>query len=372
MLADFNVVRPLATADAITGGTLPYMAPEHRLAMFRQPGGRVDERSDIFSLGVVLHELATGLCRLRWPSAAGVSRELAAVIRRCLELDATRRYQTAGELATALTGAWELLAARRALPAPGPIGRRVLAKPGLALALASVLPHVAATIVNIAYNEAQIHFTPEQKRAFLWTIAGYNSFAYPVCVGTAFWLCWRIARELRLPDVDTPRRHVRQLGWWAVSLAALGWLPGGIVFPFMIDLMAGPIGWQMYAHFVVSFWLAGLIGIVFSYLGIEYVAFRALFPRLGNPDGYSPAKAWAELRPLTTPFGFFLLLACAVPLAGAVLLIVLADGPMTLGFRMLVAGLIGAGVAGVGIAERITRRLRELAAVWQRNSTNNA
>ena len=60
----------------------------------------------------------------------------------------------------------------------------------------------------------------------------------------------------------------------------------------------------------------------------------------------------------------WLLLACAVPLAGAVLLIVFADERMTLGFRLLVATLIGVGVAGVGIAERVTRRLRELAAIW--------
>ena len=251
-------------------------------------------------------------------------------------------------------------------PAPGPIGRWVNAQPGRALALAAVLPHVAATVVNIAYNDTQIQFTtPDQKRAFLGVILGYNLIAYPICVGTACWLCWRIARALRREGVDTVRRYVRQLGWWAIGLGALGWLPGGVVFPLVIDFLAGPVGWPVYVHFIVSFTLAGLIGVVFSYLAIEYVAFRALFPRLGNPDGFARAKAWAELRPLTAPFGFFLLLASAVPLAGAVLLIVLADGPMTLGFRLLVAGLIGAGVAGVGIAERLTRKLRELAAVWR-------
>jgi hypothetical protein len=31
----------------------------------------------------------------------------------------------------------------------------------------------------------------------------------------------------------------------------------------------------------------------------------------------------------------------------------------------LVTGLIGLGVAGVGVAERFTRQLRALAAVWQ-------
>ena len=366
MLADFNVSFDRARHPTPVGGTLPYMAPEHYLAMFRQPGGRVDERSDIFSLGVVLHELATGELpsRQRRPLDQ-VPRELAAVIQRCLEGDAAKRYQSAGELALALAGAWQLLAARRALPAPGPLGRRVLAHPVAALALAAVAPHLVASLVNITYNGVQIRFTPEQERAFPWLVAGYNLIAYPLCFGTGCVLFWRIARALRQPGVDDARRRVRRLGWWAIALGTLGWLPGAIVFPLALDLAAGPVGWPMYAHFAVSFTLAGLIGVVFSYLAIEYVAFRALLPRLGNPDGFTRARMWDELRPLTTPFGFFLLLACAVPLAGAILLVVLADGPMTLGFRLLVAGLIGAGVAGVGIAERLTRKLRELAAIWQ-------
>jgi serine/threonine protein kinase len=365
MLADFNVSFDRARRPTPVGGTLPYMAPEHYLAMFRQPGGRVDERSDVFSLGVVLHELATGELpsRERRPLER-VPRELAAVIQRCLEADAAKRYQSAGELAAALAGASELLSAQRALPAPGMLGRRISAHPVTALALAAVVPHLAASLVNIAYNGVQIQFTPAQERVFPWLVAGYNLIAYPLCFGTGCVLFWRIARALQQPEVDVARERVRRLGWWAIALGALGWLPGAIVFPLVLDLTAGPAGWPMYAHFAVSFTLAGLIGVVFSYLAIEYVAFRALFPRLGNPDGFSVARAWAELRPLTAPFGFFLLLACAVPLAGAVLLIVLADGPMTLGFRLLVAGLIGAGVAGVGIAERVTRKLRELAAVW--------
>jgi len=370
MLADFNVSFDRARAPTPVGGTMPYMSPEHGLAWLRQPGGRVDERSDIFSLGVVLHELATGSLPVRGRNSLdSIPRELAVVIRRCLEMDAARRYQSAGELAAALTGAWQLLAARRALPAPGRIGRWVNAHPARALAAAAIVPHIIATIVNIAYNEAQIPFaTAEQKRAFLWVIPAYNSIAYPVCVGTACVLCWRIARALRRGDLDDARRRVRNLGWWAIGLAALGWFPGGVVFPLAIDRAVGGVTTEMYAHFAVSFALAGLIGIVFSYLGVQYVAFRALFPRLSNPDGYSPAREWSELRPLIAPLGLMLVLACAVPLAGAVLLIVLAEDQMTLGFRLLVATLIGVGVAGVGIAERVVRRLRELAAIWQRDA----
>ena len=78
----------------------------------------------------------------------------------------------------------------------------------------------------------------------------------------------------------------------------------------------------------------------------------------------------ARFAPFITSIGVMLLLACAVPLAGAVLLIAFADERMTLGFRLLVATLIGVGVAGVGIAERVTRRLRELAAIWRHNAGN--
>jgi hypothetical protein len=58
-------------------------------------------------------------------------------------------------------------------------------------------------------------------------------------------------------------------------------------------------------------------------------------------------------------------------MTGAVLLVVLAEGPMPLGFRLFVAGLIGFGVAGVGIAERLTRRLSRLASVWDAGADND-
>ena len=224
--------------------------------------------------------------------------------------------------------------------------------------------------MNIGYNAVNIPLNCAQDRVFERLVIGYNPVIYTLCFGTACVLFWRIARALQKPNVDDTRRRVRQLGWWVIGLGAVGWLSGGLVFPLVIDLAAGPVGWQVYTHYAVSFTLAGLIGVVFSYLGIEYVAFRALFPRLGNPDGYAPGKMWGELRPLTTLFGPFLLLACAVPLVGAILLVAFGDEKMTLGFRVLVASLIGVGVAGVGIAERITRRLRTLAAVWQRDAGN--
>lgn len=406
MLADFNVAfdRTRRTREnTCYGGTLAYMAPEYYVAMLGKPDGQVDERCDIYSLGVVLYELATGKRprsllathtaetalpdapitpsqlfeqiakneRIEDEQLACAPRELSAVIRRCIDPNPSQRYQTATELATALAGAWNLLAARRALPKPARIGRWVSAHPALALALAGLLPHLVASVAQIEYNAVEIKLNNSQQRVFLLLVIAYNLIAYPLCFGTAVWLIVRIVRHLprlaQLPglEVDRLRHRAGRLAWQFAALGVLGWLPGGLIFPLVIDHATDSLGQQIYWHFVVSFTLAGLIGVVFSYLGIQYVVFSALLPRLGNPDTHTPAKMWAEVRPLTAAFGPLVILACGIPLLGAVLLLTLNDSSLTFGFRLLVVKLIGLGAAGVALAERVVRRLRQLAAVWE-------
>jgi molecular chaperone DnaK len=106
----------LITRVGVMMGTPHYMAPE-------QIDGHVDARSDIYALGLLLFEMATAqppfdaesvaelLAKQKWEEpprihdvcpTADCSEDLEAVIRKCLEKEAEKRYQSAKEAAEAL------------------------------------------------------------------------------------------------------------------------------------------------------------------------------------------------------------------------------------------------------------------------------
>lgn len=106
LVADFGLAKILESATHVkadTGaGTPAYMPPEQQFA-----GGDVGRYSDVYTLGMTLHELLTGEWPGRGPDDAGSLQvfvdstllpRIAAVIRKSTEYDPRKRYQTAGEL----------------------------------------------------------------------------------------------------------------------------------------------------------------------------------------------------------------------------------------------------------------------------------
>ena len=87
-------------------GTAPYMSPEQVRSQV------LDRRTDLFSFGVVLYEMAAGTLPFRGsnggeimraildqvPPDFGATPELTRIIRKCLEKDRERRYQSAAEI----------------------------------------------------------------------------------------------------------------------------------------------------------------------------------------------------------------------------------------------------------------------------------
>src|ERR1700722_7033695 len=108
-MADFGLAKLVGASRAsftLTGthqvmGTLDYMAPEQR----NHPQ-EVDQRADIYSLGVVFYEMLTGklpLGRFSPPSdAAGVDGRLDEIVHRALGTGAGQRYQHVSEVRSAL------------------------------------------------------------------------------------------------------------------------------------------------------------------------------------------------------------------------------------------------------------------------------
>ncbi|NIM90238.1 MAG: protein kinase [Candidatus Aminicenantes bacterium] len=119
-IMDFGIARSLRTkgitATGVMIGTPEYMSPE------QVEGKEVDQRSDIYSLGVILYEMVTGRVPFEGdtPFTIGVKHkseepkdpkefntqlpeDLNLVILRCLEKDREKRYQSAGEVRAELT-----------------------------------------------------------------------------------------------------------------------------------------------------------------------------------------------------------------------------------------------------------------------------
>ncbi len=119
-LMDFGISKSedgtMLTASGEILGTAPYMSPE-------QWDGQLDHRSDIFSLGIVLYEMATGDVPFRSERTTelmrmilskptppiklkrmDLSEDLCATIERCLEKRTDNRFQSMADLKCALEG----------------------------------------------------------------------------------------------------------------------------------------------------------------------------------------------------------------------------------------------------------------------------
>ena len=122
------------TVPGTTVGSINYMSPE------QARGQDIDGRSDLFSLGLVLHEMVTGQQAFAGPTSAVVYDailnrqpapasqlnadapvELDRIIARTLEKDPKLRYQTAGDLVSELRRLRRDTDARRVLSGSAPV-----------------------------------------------------------------------------------------------------------------------------------------------------------------------------------------------------------------------------------------------------------
>lgn len=113
-VADFGIARASTGATLVNTGTI--VGSAHYVSPEQARGGYVDEKTDVYSLGIVLYEMLTGRTPFQGDTAvavalkhlqdevpapsglAAVSRRLEAVVLRALEKDPGRRYPSANAL----------------------------------------------------------------------------------------------------------------------------------------------------------------------------------------------------------------------------------------------------------------------------------
>jgi eukaryotic-like serine/threonine-protein kinase len=173
------------TSPGTAVGTVAYMSPEQAL------GQEIDSRSDLFSFGVVLYEMATGRQAFEGNSTAAIfdgilhkqliaSRafngrlppELDRIIGHATEKDAKHRYQSARELRDDLRGLKrQLSSGSTALPLGRAISRPQVR--GLALVILAVL---AVSAIWAYHRNARIRWAREEALPAIVDLIGKQKF----------------------------------------------------------------------------------------------------------------------------------------------------------------------------------------------------
>jgi serine/threonine protein kinase/outer membrane protein assembly factor BamD (BamD/ComL family) len=204
-----HAARDLTTTAGITMGTVAYMSPE------QARGEELDRRSDLFSFGLVLYEMATGRQTFtghttavifdgilnREPVPAGqlnpaLPAELDRIISRALEKDRELRYQSASDLRADLQRLRREYVSGRRVASSGTMQK--LRENGTLPPVTSPVP-VAPPATAAAQAVAAMSSAPQAEASapsarlrtgrspIVWLAAG----VIVVVAGTGAWLAWR-------------------------------------------------------------------------------------------------------------------------------------------------------------------------------------
>jgi serine/threonine-protein kinase len=249
-ITDFGLAGFLDELEGVEAraGTPAYMAPE------QLTDGRVSARSDIYTLGLILHELFTGKCVFETNDVEALKRKHSSgsvstpssitdeidpsverVIMRCLEQQPENRPQSVYQVLAALPGGDPLTAALAAGETPSP---ELVAnardagglRPAVAISLVAVM---LASIALTYFVSSRTTVMPERSPARLSVVAEqimeelgygdlprYSASGYDVNAGL-----WRALWEAEIP-LDTPSIHVAA----------------------RVSLLASVVGWGLPAH----------------------------------------------------------------------------------------------------------------------------
>jgi eukaryotic-like serine/threonine-protein kinase len=393
-LADFNISFSASladtSADAQFGGSLAYMSPE-QLRVFAKHAGytpdQLDQRSDLYSLGMMLSELLTGerpfekellaqgttatvqeLLKLReqsysatyWqpfikPQTPGLDR----VLRHCLEANHTQRVESGRDVERAL-GLCRLPATQALLQPPrtGWVDW-VQRHPTLVVVLLCLLPNIIGGALNYTYNHAEIiQKMGNAEEVFFWVQAWINGTFFPLGVALGAWrimgvtpYVWNQARREQLDEQQLAkvRTDALALGHHIALIGIVLWIIGGLAFPLAMHLGMGEAPVSMYLHFFASLLICGLIAAAYPFFVMSLFVLHCFLPQLIRHSRLLPSDAEA-LEILRKRSWVYFALAALVPMLAVMMLTLLEISSRWAPLVSTAGGMLG--FAGAWLAVR--------------------
>lgn len=324
-VTDFGLVKVMGSNRFNTQvgfGTPGYYAPEI------ENNGQSDERSDIYSFGVLLYQMLTGeLPAGLWEPVSIVRPDLDErfdeVIGKCLKRKPEERFQSMDELKDVLDSI--------AFSTPdGKTGNSELSQKSLLKRLTIVyvslfLVSGIASLFDIYFNRSHIGWLLEQakegqREIFDSIIARCNIVSYLLLPAAWAWIVFSMLHKN--PAKAETKQSLLNLPWWGAGLCAIGWfgtIPG--LFLQMPDDFIVPASAKILLP--VSIVIKSGISILLGYLVTDILCQRLLyqhyFSRNERPADYGGKKnLWLESR------GLFWVVSTSVCPILALLLLVLS------------------------------------------------
>ena len=261
-IADFGIAKlvlddraspSLETQDTVGMGSPRYMAPEQF-----QSARNVDQRADIYSLGVVLFEALTGDLpgdSIEPPSQSrGVHPEVDLILKKCLAHQPNDRYATVTELREALESTQTQ---HKALPST--IISQVASRAALSTGASLVLAPIATAYFLMMLERNRLNAVRDSTLALVFSIE-LILVALPAFYGTFFG--WRVLGELRgrmgkKPGLDSA--FVAGLSWPLILTVVL---TGGAIWSIADAFHSSPpLPFLMTVSLVLGGWMAAKLAL---------------------------------------------------------------------------------------------------------------
>lgn len=387
-LADFNISFASqlegTTAEDHFGGSVAYMSPEQLEACNprhdREPSS-LDGRSDLYSLGVVVWELLMGdrpfldpIQGPRWgtrleqmtvlrrggprfdaitPLVEVDAPGMDDVLRQCLAANPAERFATGRALAFALESCLhpEL---HRLLTGPN-YGWKLQARlaPLFAVITTTILPNAVAAVFNFLYNRGEIiERVPDALPTFMRIQSIINLIAFPAGASCAWWLAGSVAKATSVDQTGplspellvTQRKRCLELGHLAAMVSLTLWVIAAPIYPISLHLMRGSVPIEVYATFIASLVLCGLIAMAYPFFGVTMIAVRSFYPPLLRWETVTRADV-SHLERLGRMTWVYLFLAASVPMLSVVCLVLCGQDRRFALVALAAGGLVGFGIA---------------------------